>query len=277
MSNQMIEQQRRHWDGVAAGWAAWLDWTERNFIPITNWLADAADWTPGRHVLDVACGVGYPALAAAARVAPHGHVTATDLSSEMIASASQRAHARGLRNVEFTQMEAERLDYDEASFDAVSNVYGLMFSPDPERALQEAMRVLKPGGQIALVVWDELGKSPFFSAITDVARSVLGLAQPDPSGPGPFRFARPATLEEVVRTAGFSRCRVDSVRAIFEFTSADEYFQVFRDVAWKSRVDALSPDALAAFRRAIVEATRSYQVNGGLHLAASSLCAVAEK
>jgi enediyne biosynthesis protein CalE5 len=273
----VIEQQRRHWDGVAAGWGAWFDWTERNFTPITNWLADAADWTPGRHVLDVACGAGYPALAAAARVAPHGRVTATDLSLEMIAAASQRANARGLRNVEFKQMEAERLDYDEASFDAVSNVYGLMFSPDPVRALREARRVLKPGAQLALVVWDELGKSPFFSAITDVARSAIGLAQPDPSGPGPFRFAQAATLDEAVRTAGFTRCRIDSVRAIFEFASADEYFQVFRDVAWKSRVDALSPEALAAFRRAVVDATRSYAVNGRLHLAASSLCASAEK
>jgi len=195
----------------------------------------------------------------------------------MIASATRRADALGLRNVDFRQMASERLEYGDATFDSVSNVYGLMFSPDPAEALREAKRVLKPGGRVAVVVWDEFEKSPFFTAITDVARRVLGLATPEPGGPGPFRFARAGAVDDVLHKAGFSRCRTDTVDAVFEFASADEYLQVFRDVAWKSRVDALSPDALAAFRRSVADATRSYDVDGHLRLGASSLGVVAEK
>src|SRR5712691_7611804 len=85
------DRQRKHWDAVAAGWATWFDWTERNFAPLTAWIRDATPWRAGSRVLDVACGAGYPALAAARAVRPGGRVVATDLSSRMIAVASERA------------------------------------------------------------------------------------------------------------------------------------------------------------------------------------------
>ena len=61
-------QQTRYWNDAAAGWTAWIEWTERNFSPLTAWFADRGCWAPGTRVLDVACGAGYPALTAAARV-----------------------------------------------------------------------------------------------------------------------------------------------------------------------------------------------------------------
>src|SRR5262245_16329992 len=99
-----------HWDNVAAGWAAWLEWTERNFPPVTDWLIASGACAPGARVLDVACGAGYPALAMAARVRPDGTVIASDLSSRMIAAASAAAAAAGLTNVEVRTLDAEHLD-----------------------------------------------------------------------------------------------------------------------------------------------------------------------
>jgi SAM-dependent methyltransferase len=277
MSHPFAEQQRRHWDGVAAGWAAWLEWTEENFAPLTNWLTMAAGWTPGARVLDAACGAGYPALAAAARVAPDGRVIGTDLSLAMVEAAARRASARGLSNLSIRQMDAEHLDFGNATFDAVTNVYGLMFSPDPIGALVEARRVLKPGGRLAIVVWDKFEESPFFHVITTVARPLLGLAIPDASLPGPFRFASTGALDEVLQRAGFSDCRIDALRMTFTCDSVDEYVGVFRDIAWKSRLDALSPDALARFIEDVGIAAKGYQVNGRLQLPAGSRCAVARK
>jgi len=82
---QFKEQQTRHWNSVAGGWAAWLAWTEREFAPLTEWFAERAGWAPGARILDVASGSGYPALAAAARVRPGGTVVASDISPDMLA------------------------------------------------------------------------------------------------------------------------------------------------------------------------------------------------
>ena len=159
------DRQRKHWNAVAGGWAAWFDWTNRNFRPVADWFRDVADWKPGARILDVGCGSGFPALAAAASVRPGGSVVATDISPEMLAVASSRANADGLDNIEFVEMDAEQLKFDDAEFDAVTNAYGLMFCPDVPRAFREAHRVLRPGGRFALVTWDDPSQSPFFSVM----------------------------------------------------------------------------------------------------------------
>ena len=225
------DQQKKHWNAVAEGWAVWFDWTASNFGAVTDWFRDAAGWTPGAHVLDEACGSGYPALVAATYLRPGGTVVATDISPEMVAVASRRAKADGLDNIQFFEMDAEQLRFPDASFDAVTNAYGLMFCPDPQRALAEIRRVLKPGGRVALAAWDDPSKSPFFSAISGVAASFLSLQRPDPAAPGPFRFAPTGRLDTLLREAEFSDAHVESLPATFELASADEYLRLFRDVA----------------------------------------------
>ena len=272
---EIKDQQKKHWNAVADGWAAWFDWTEQNFSAVTDWFRDAADWKPGVRILDVGCGSGFPALAAAASIRPGGSVVATDISPAMVAVASSRANADGLDNIEFVEMDAEQLKFDDAEFDAVTNAYGLMFCPDLPRAFREANRVLRPGGRFALVTWGDPSKSPFFSVITPVAVPFLSLQPPDPAAPGPFRLSSPSQLELLLREAGFSDVRVESVAMTLELASAAEYLQIFRDVAWKARVASLSDADVARFREAVAEAARPYvdEVSGRLRLVATSLCA----
>ena len=117
-----------------------------------------AGWKPGVRILDVGCGSGFPALAAAASIRPGGSVVATDISPEMLAVASSRANADGLDNIEFVEMDAEQLKFDDAEFDVVTNAYGLMFCPDVPRAFREAHRVLRPGGRFVFNAWDRLDR-----------------------------------------------------------------------------------------------------------------------
>src|SRR5262245_23923979 len=271
-AQRIKEQQTRHWNAVAGGWAAWLAWTERNFLPVTECVADRAGWRPGVRVLDVACGAGYPALAAAVRVRPGGTVIASDLAPEMTAVAAAAAAAAGITNIEFRTLDAEQLEVDDVSIDSVTNVYGLMFCPDPLRAVREAYRVLSPGGRIAIVTWDEPSKSSFFNVITPVAAKHLVLTAPAPGSPGPFRFSSPAELDSMMRTVGFEDVRVEKRSMLLELDSADQYCQVFGDVAWKSRIDALDAARLQAFREDVRRVVEPYIERGRLRLTAASLC-----
>jgi ubiquinone/menaquinone biosynthesis C-methylase UbiE len=267
-------QQIGHWDAVAPGWAAWLSWTERQFAPVTDWLIEAAAWAPGVRALDVACGAGYPALAAARLVGPGGRIVAIDISPAMLAAAAGAARDAGLDAVEVMEMDAEALVFDDRSFDAVTNVYGLMFSPDPARAIAEAHRVLDRGGRLAVVTWDAPSKSPFFSVITAIAAPLLGLAAPQPGAPGPFRFASGGPLESLLLEAGFRDVRVESRAAVVECASAADYVRMFTDLAWKTRAARLTTAQMATFARDVEAAVVPYTMDGRLQLTATSLCAV---
>ena len=271
------DKQRRHWDDVADGWGTWLEWTQRNFAPVTDWLRDALRWQPGARVLDVACGSGFPSLIIAAEVAPAGSVLAADLSHRMLTVAAAAADAANLRNITFRLMDAEELDLASASFDIAVNTYGLMFCPEPARAIAEARRVLVPGGRFGVVVWDDPAKSPYFSVITDVAVKEIGFRPPAPGGPGPFRFADADGLAALMREGGFSDVRVESCPCEFRCASADEYCRMVGELAWKARMAELSSEQRARFQKRVDEASRRFASGGELHLIATSLCVAGVK
>lgn len=133
------ERSGEPWDRVAAGWEKWWPTIEGAAQPVSDRLIDLADVAPGQRVLDIATGIGEPALSAARRVGLAGAIVATDLSARMLAIARARATAAGLRNVELVQADAERLDFPDGSFDAILCRWGLESLSDPARALA-AMR-----------------------------------------------------------------------------------------------------------------------------------------
>ena len=120
-------RQRNQWDAVADGWAARSDWTEQAFQPLTTWFQEIASQPAHPRILDAASGTGYPALAMARAVRPGGRVVASDVSARMIALAAERARRETLDNIEFVQMDAEALAFQDSSFDIVTNACGLMF------------------------------------------------------------------------------------------------------------------------------------------------------
>lgn len=273
----MKERQTQHWDAAADGSAAWFDWTERNFQPLTAWLECIAGQPAAARILDVASGAGYPALALARAVRPEGRVVATDISQRMMAIASERARTERLENIEFAAMDAEALQFEDGSFDVVTNAYGLMFCPDPLRALSEAHRVLAPGGRVAIVTWDEPSRNPFFTVIRGAAAGFLGLSEQRAGDPGPFRLAPADPLESLLATAGFSSISVESVPMTFECESAQQYCRLFSDIAWSAKTAALSPREAERFNAAVAEAVRPYVEGGRVRLMATSLRASARK
>ena len=179
------------------------------FAACTEALLDVVPPRPGERVLDVACGSGVVARAAAERVGPEGAVTGVDLRPGMIEVAESLPPPRGAR-VEWRVGDAHALEDADASYDLVLCQQGLQFFPDREAAAAEMRRVLVPGGRVGVAVWQGLDRNDFFRELTDVEASHLQeLGQTYEDLAGPFLFGDAEGLRDLLSGAGFSDVRVE--------------------------------------------------------------------
>ena len=170
--------------------------------PVTDALVEYARPEPGMRVLDVASGTGEPAISLALRVGPSGHVTASDLSADLLEVAAKRAQVRGLTNFIPQQCDAHALPFAENNFDLATSRFGVMFFQDPEQALRELRRVLRPGARACFVAWGPFDQ-PYWQSMMGVVHRHVGGDLLEPGGPNPFRFAEPGSLSAVLSQAGF--------------------------------------------------------------------------
>jgi SAM-dependent methyltransferase len=174
---------------------------EEFFVPalFAEWpqrILAAAAVGSGQRVLDVACGTGALARAAAEQVGAQGSVTGLDVNAGMLAVARQKAPA-----IDWRQGRAEDLPFDSDSFDAVVCQFGLMFFQDRPAALREMARVLRPGGRMAIAVWDTLAAMPGFAAVVDLLQRLFGSQAADGLR-APFSLGGMAALKAILSEAG---------------------------------------------------------------------------
>jgi len=156
----------------------------------------------GMRVLDLASGTGEPAITLASRVGPEGHVTALDLSPELLEIAAERARQRGITNLSTQKADAHHLPFADQSFDLATCRFGVMFFQNAVQALSEVHRVLRPGSRACLLAWGPF-EQPYWSAMIGVVVRHAGGPMLVPGGPNPFRFSQPGSLSAVLREAGF--------------------------------------------------------------------------
>ena len=206
----------KEWRESAQYWAKHNATIRTMFAPLTRALIEHAEIREGQSVLDVAGGPGEPSLTIAETVGPTGSVTCTDAVAEMVATARAEAERRGLSNVRFQQCSADDLPFPDNSFDAVVSRLGVMLFPDPLAALREMLRVTKPGGRLACIVWHKSELNPFCYAVTNVMDQHVKSKPEDPDAPGAFRFAEPGKLAKVMTQASV----VDVKEEILKFEIA---------------------------------------------------------
>ncbi len=143
------KESRTRWGQQAKGWAARADAMGRTTMPVSVWLVDALGLQPGNDVLELAAGIGEVGFLAAEQIAPTGTLISSDFAPEMITAAQARAERMGITNVRFRQIDAEGIDQPAATLDGVLCRWGYMLMADPEAALKETRRVLKPGGRVS--------------------------------------------------------------------------------------------------------------------------------
>ena len=185
---------------------AWRRWYDKMVIqtrPLTQAILDLAELKPGLRVLDLASGTGEPALSIAKGIAPDGHVTATDLSPELLQIAEQNAQQMGLSNISFQQADVHQLPFADESFDRATCRVGVMYFWDCQRALKEILRALKPNGVAAFVAWGPAEQSPFVTFFLGPFMKRKALPELPPDAPHPMRFAAPGSLSSELSRAGF--------------------------------------------------------------------------
>ncbi len=216
------ETTREQWQNVAEAWHRWIPLLSQWAGPVTELMLDLARIGSGTRVLDLAAGDGDQSLMAARRVGPTGYVLATDLAPNLIAFAAQSAREAGLSQMEARVMDADHLELEDASFDAVISRFGLMFFPHRQQALAEIHRVLKPGGRKATIVFTTPDKTPFFSIPIAIIRRQAQLPAPPPGQPGPFSLGASGVLEDALRQAGFREVEARVVSAPLRMASVAE-------------------------------------------------------
>jgi SAM-dependent methyltransferase len=215
-------------------------------------LLQSAAVRPGMRVLDVATGPGYVAGAAAAGGAT---VVGLDFSPAMIAEARCR-----YPGIEFHEGDAEALPFDDGSFDAVVMNFGLLHLARPEAAMEQAYRVLAPGGRYAFTVWarpeEAVGFGVVLRAMETHGTTAVGL----PDGPPFFRFSDPDECRRSLAQAGFRSADVQELPLIWRLPSADALFgaALRGGVRTSAALQAQTPEALAAIRRAVHDELQRY-------------------
>jgi SAM-dependent methyltransferase len=245
----------------ANAWQKWFPIIERGARALSECMLDSAGLGNGRQVLDIATGIGEPALAAARRVAPGGRVLATDVSTGMLDFAAARAARAGIRNIEFRRLDANSLDLGERRFDAVTCRWGLMFVDDLGRTLGAIRELLVPGGRLAIGVWSSADEVPSLSLAARAIHRELGLPPPAEGAGTAFALADGDALGASLRAAGFEAVERRRVAVRYRYDSVDEYLRHRREVstALAGTLADCRDDELARAWRAATEAMAPYR------------------
>src|SRR3990172_8271315 len=237
-------------------------------------LIDLLDVHPGAKVLDVATGTGMVLMPVAKRVGPNGHVTGIDISHNMLQQAGRAAMASGLGNTDLLRMDAEHLEFPDASFDVVTCGFGIMFfSPT---ALGEMHRVCKPAGFIGVTVYDK-------TVAVDWRLFQIFNALAKEYGLGEFVLPRPALLspeetEGLLAGCGFNPKETHRETKERVCTNAEECLDTFILSNWnRVFVKNLDEETRGRFKEDYLKRSMTAMQPDGFHVSFPIIYSIAQK
>jgi ubiquinone/menaquinone biosynthesis C-methylase UbiE len=189
--------------------ALFQEWTER--------VSVAAQIETGDKVLDVACGTGVLARFVYEKVGESGSVVGVDINDGMLAVAESKNP-----NIEWRRSAAEKLPFEENTFEKVVSQFGLMFFEDRTEALREMARVLKPNGILAVAVWDSLETSPGYAEMTELLRRLFG-EKIASALEAPFVLGDKKILSELFAEAGMENAEIKTMIGKARFPSIESW------------------------------------------------------
>ena len=248
----------RAWDG--ADGAYWAEHEVTFDVSVARYqrrFFDAAAIATGDRVLDIGCGNGETTRDAARLAAPEGSALGVDLSSRMIEQARRRAVEQGIGNARFEQADAQIYPFERQVYDVAISRTGAMFFGDPVAAFTNVARALRPGGRLALLVWQTLPQNEWVSEFRQALAAGRSLPTPPPDAPGPFSFADPDRVRTILSAAGFTDVTFEGANELMYFgDDADDAYHFVRGLGFTEFMlrdldDDARTRALAALRGTI--------------------------
>jgi ubiquinone/menaquinone biosynthesis C-methylase UbiE len=216
--------------------------------PWAKRVADAAQIRAGQRVLDVACGTGALTCEIVARVGPSGSVVGLDLNEVMLEVARRK-----VPTLEWWQGPVEALPFASASFDAVVSQFGLMFFENRGTAIEEMMRVLRPGGRLAVAVWGSLETSPGYAALAALVQRLCGDRVAEVFR-APFVLGTPQVLHSIFTEAGLPNAEITTQEGTARYPSIHSWVDAevrgwtLGEVIADEQVERLLTEAEEVFR-----------------------------
>jgi ubiquinone/menaquinone biosynthesis C-methylase UbiE len=206
--------QRYGWDRASVYYEA--SW-QNQLRPAQEKLLELAHIQPGEKVIDIACGTGLVTFPSAEKVGENGVVLGTDISDKMVEQSIFIAKEKRLKHIKFERMDAEELNVEDETFDAALCALGLMYFPYPVKAMQEMLRVLKPGGRAVAAVWgkrNNCGWADIFEIVDQRVTSEVC--------PMFFHLGNADMLKQCFETSGFRNVTFERIKSTLEYASDEE-------------------------------------------------------
>ena len=280
MTTQNPNEVLAAWETSSQYWSKYQHMVEIMFAPMSRVLIEEAGIGPGQSVLDVGGGSGEPSLTIAKTVGELGSVTYTDPAAGMVKAASAEAGRRGFSNIQFQQAGAEQLPFPDGSFDAIVSRLSAMFFGEPLGGLREMLRVAKPDGRVALLVWSSSEANPFFRGVSEVLDRFVAPEPEVEDAPTAFRFAAPGKLAKLLEAAGAhsvtERKFPFSIEAPIDI---DQFWNLRTEMSdsFRKKLAGLVPDQVAAIKYAVQKNVARYFKTGSMSFPGEALIVTGHK
>ena len=223
------DQQKESWNKFSNGWKDWDNIVMDFLSPMGKEIIRLIHPSGDDMVLDIAAGTGEPGLTIAGMLSS-GKVISTDLSENMLAVAREKATEKNVKNFETKIADVTELPFDDNSFDAISCRFGFMFFPDMLLAAKEMARVLKPGGRVAIAVWNVPQKNFWVTSIMGSINKNMQLQPPPAGAPGMFRCAAPGLMQQIFKDAGLKNISETVVDSSIKMEDNETFWKMHTEV-----------------------------------------------
>ncbi|MGE0825392.1 MAG: class I SAM-dependent methyltransferase [Candidatus Binatia bacterium] len=272
MTTEANQEQIRYWNEQGGPrWVVLQEKLDAQIGPLGLVALQRANIKPGEQVLDVGCGCGQTSLDLAGRVSPNGAVLGIDISQPMLNRARERQQELSVTNLEFLNADAQTYQFARERFDLVFSRFGIMFFENPTAAFQNLRTALRPQGRLCFLCWQALDKNDWARVPLNAAlQHVSPPAPAAPGTPGPFAFADPERVQQILQTAGFTAVQCESYQAELSMggaTTLDEAVEFTLEIGPVARLLGDTDTATRArVAHSIREALTPYASSDGARL-----------